>query len=82
MSLRRVDEAGTIESVKAASEIYSPVSGTVKEINPKLEQQPGLVNKSCYDNGWIYKLELKNKDELKELMNEDAYNQYLRSIKE
>lgn len=78
----RIEEAGTIESVKAASEIYSPVSGTVSEINPKLEQQPGLVNKSCYGDGWIYKLELKNKDELKELMKEDAYGEYLRTIKE
>lgn len=76
------DEAGTIESVKAASEIYSPVSGTVTETNPKLEQQPGLVNKSCYDDGWIYKLELKNKQELSELMKKDAYEEYLRTIKE
>lgn len=58
------------------------MSGKVTEINPKLEQQPGLVNKSCYENGWIYKLELKNKDELKELMNENAYNEYLRTIKD
>ena len=76
------DEAGTIESVKAASEIYSPVSGTVTETNPKLEQQPGLVNKSCYEDGWIYKLELKNKQELSELMKKEAYEEYLRTIKE
>ena len=77
-----LEEAGTIESVKAASEIYSPVSGKVVELNAKLEQQPGLVNKSCYEDGWIYKLELKNKEELNELMNEKAYAEYLRAIKD
>ena len=46
-----VDEAGVLESVKAASEVYSPVSGTVTEVNDALEDSPGLVNTSCYENG-------------------------------
>lgn len=50
-NLISAEECGALESVKAASEIYSPVSGTVTESNHKLEEEPGLINKSCYDEG-------------------------------
>uniref|UniRef100_V5H8T2 Glycine cleavage system H protein n=1 Tax=Ixodes ricinus TaxID=34613 RepID=V5H8T2_IXORI len=67
LDLNQHDECGAIESVKAASEIYTPVSGKVTEVNKALEDKPALVNSSCYDEGWIFKLELKNPDELKSL---------------
>jgi glycine cleavage system H protein len=48
------DECGALESVKAASEIFSPVSGVITESNSKLEEEPSLINKSCYDEGIIF----------------------------
>ncbi|XP_064467213.1 glycine cleavage system H protein, mitochondrial-like [Ornithodoros turicata] len=77
--LSQHDECGAIESVKAASEIYSPVSGKVTEINKALEDKPALVNSSCYEEGWIFKLELKNVDELKSLMDEKKYEEFLQT---
>jgi len=72
-------ECGAVESVKAASEIYSPVSGSVIEVNTALEDKPGLINSSCYENGWIFKLQLKNPDEIKSLMHEKAYHEFLKT---
>lgn len=79
LDLNQHDECGAIESVKAASEIYTPVSGKVTEVNKALEDKPSLVNSSCYDEGWIFKLVLKNPDELKSLMDEKAYEEFLKS---
>lgn len=61
------EDFGAVESVKAASDLISPVSGTVVEINENLEDTPELVNKDAYEN-WIIKVELTNKEELNELM--------------
>ncbi|XP_027958399.1 glycine cleavage system H protein, mitochondrial-like [Eumetopias jubatus] len=66
--LNKQDEFGALESVKAASELYS-LSGEVTEINEALEENPGLVNKSCYEDGWLIKIALSNPSELDELMN-------------
>lgn len=71
------DTAGAIESVKAASDIYSPVSGEVVEKNVEIEAKPHLVNKSCYDKGWLYKLKLDTLSELDNLMDEEGYNKFL-----
>jgi len=68
--------AGTIESVKAASDVYAPVSGEVIERNTEIETKPHLVNKSCYDEGWLYKLKLKNVIELENLMDEQGYEKF------
>jgi len=76
------DECGALESVKAASELYTPVSGKVLTKNTALDETPGLINKSCYDKGWLFTIELKNKEELKSLMNEDKYQAYLKSQSE
>ncbi|NWU61306.1 GCSH protein, partial [Pterocles burchelli] len=76
------DEFGALESVKAASELYSPLSGEVTEINAALAENPGLVNKSCYQDGWLMKMTVENPAELDELMNEDAYEKYIKSIEE
>ncbi|XP_029794347.1 glycine cleavage system H protein, mitochondrial-like [Suricata suricatta] len=65
--LNRRDEFGTLESVEGASELYSPPSGEVTEINEALAESPGLVNKSCYEDGWLSKMTLSNPAELGEL---------------
>uniref|UniRef100_A0A8D0C2U7 Glycine cleavage system H protein n=1 Tax=Salvator merianae TaxID=96440 RepID=A0A8D0C2U7_SALMN len=76
------DEFGALESVKAASELYSPLTGEVTEINTSLAENPGLVNKSCYEDGWLIKMTVDNPSELDELMSEDAYEKYIKSIEE
>ncbi|XP_023790698.1 glycine cleavage system H protein, mitochondrial [Cyanistes caeruleus] len=80
--LSKHDEFGALESVKAASELYSPLSGEVTEINGALADNPGLVNKSCYQDGWLIKMTVANPAELDELMTEDAYEKYIKSIED
>ncbi|XP_072790386.1 glycine cleavage system H protein, mitochondrial isoform X2 [Taeniopygia guttata] len=80
--LSKHDEFGALESVKAASELYSPLSGEVTEINAALADNPGLVNKSCYKDGWLIKMTVANPAELDELMTEDAYEKYIKSIED
>ncbi|VDN02636.1 unnamed protein product [Thelazia callipaeda] len=70
------DTGAAIESVKAASDVYSPISGTVKEKNVELEKNPSLINKSPFDKGWLFKLKVKNAHELKDLMDEAAYEEF------
>ncbi|CAH1366084.1 glycine cleavage system H protein, mitochondrial isoform X2 [Tenebrio molitor] len=77
--LKQKDECGALESVKAASEVYSPISGKVIEKNVKVEETPSLINTSCYDKGWLFKVELSNKGELKSLMNEEQYDEFLKT---
>ncbi|KAI6232838.1 Glycine cleavage system H protein [Aphelenchoides fujianensis] len=71
--LERGETAGAIESVKAASDIYAPVSGKVVERNSKIEDTPIVINKSPYEKGWLFKLEIKDAEQLKELMNKAEY---------
>ncbi len=66
-------EAASVESVKAASDIYCPLAGTVAEINEALEDQPELVNNSPYDDGWFFKLSGVDETELDLLMSAEAY---------
>uniref|UniRef100_A0A2K6TPR5 Glycine cleavage system H protein, mitochondrial n=1 Tax=Saimiri boliviensis boliviensis TaxID=39432 RepID=A0A2K6TPR5_SAIBB len=80
--LNKQDEFGDLESLKAASELCSPLSGEVTEINEALAENPGLVNKCCYEDGWLIKMTLSNPSELDELMSEEAYEKYIKSIEE
>lgn len=73
------DEVGAVESVKAASEVYTPVSGTIKEVNNRLEDKPGLVNSSCYEEGWLFKIELKEGKEFDTLMDEKGYEEFVKT---
>ncbi|BES98721.1 Glycine cleavage system H protein [Nesidiocoris tenuis] len=77
--IKQHDEVGALESVKAASELYSPVSGKVVQVNTEVENSPGLINKACYTQGWLFKILLSNSDELKSLMDEDAYKKFVSS---
>ena len=62
-----------VESVKAASDIYAPVKGTVVEVNNALEADPGLINREPYGQGWIFVLKIDNADDLKRLKDAEAY---------
>lgn len=70
------EEAAVVESVKAASEIYSPVGGEVIEINEALVAQPGTVNEAAEGEGWFFKLKLADLAELEDLMDNDDYASY------
>lgn len=67
------DEVAVVESVKAASEIYAPVSGTIVAVNEKLADEPGLVNSSPDADGWFFKIQLDDASELDGLLDADAY---------
>ena len=66
-----------VESVKAASDIYAPVKGTVGEANKALEADPGLINREPYGQGWIYVLKIENADDLKNLKDAAAYKKQI-----
>lgn len=74
-------EMGVIESVKSASDLYAPVSGTVLEINDKLIKNPEMVNKSPYGDGWLVVIKPKAVDELRNLMDHGAYEKHIKETK-
>ena len=76
-SISKGGSIGVIEAVKAASDIYSPVSGEIIEINSDLESNPELVNQDCYGKGWIVKVKMSNNTEATSLMNSDAYKAHV-----
>jgi glycine cleavage system H protein len=70
----------TIESVKAASDVYAPVSGKIKEINKALEDSPEIINKNPESEGWIVKVEISDMSELSNLMDKSAYENYVKGL--
>ena len=70
----------SVESVKAASDIFCPMSGRIIEVNDRLEENPALINKDCFGKGWIAKIELKDLDEASNLMSAEDYRSYLESL--
>lgn len=73
--LNQEDPAGVVESVKAASDIYAPLPGTVVAVNEKLDDEPEMVNSDPFQDGWIYSLKLDSTDDLNELLDADAYKE-------
>ena len=73
-------QAAVVESVKAASEVFSPVSGEVVAVNSGLESEPSLINEDATGKGWIVKIKLSDPGELAGLMDEAAYQDFLKSI--
>jgi glycine cleavage system H protein len=73
-------EAAVVESVKAASEVYAPVSGEVIAVNYELEDAPGTVNEDPTGRGWFLKLKVENLSELDDLMTEEQYREFVESI--
>jgi len=79
-ALEKGGEAAVVESVKAASEVYAPVSGEVLEVNGDLEAAPGTINDDPAGAGWFLKLKIADSSELDELMSEEDYQAYVKSI--
>ena len=73
--VKQGDSFGTIEAVKAVSELYAPITGEVLEINPALDKTPELVNKEPYGGGWMIKLKIKDKNELTKLFDAKKYRE-------
>jgi len=79
-ALTKGDEAAVVESVKAASDVYTPVSGVVLEGNSALEDNSGLVNEDAEGDGWFFKLTIGDKSELDELMDEAKYADFVSKL--
>lgn len=75
--VRQSDTIGSIEAVKTVSEIYSPVSGKIIEINAAINDNPSIVNTDPYESGWIVKIEPSNQDEISNLIDSKAYKQQI-----
>jgi glycine cleavage system H protein len=71
------EELCVVESVKSVSEVYSPVSGKIVNVNKKLEDSPESINKSPYDDGWLVELEIKDKSEVDKLLNAASYKKHI-----
>ena len=76
-SFSKHDVFGTVEAVKAVSELYSPVSGEIVAVNDRLDKEPALVNSSPYGDGWMIKVRLKDPNERKQLLDAGAYSAHL-----
>ena len=76
-SFEQSKQIATIESVKAASEVYAPVNGTVIEVNSNLEESPEIINESAEDKGWICKINNYNKEDFKDLMTLEEYSKFI-----
>lgn len=74
------DDAAVVESVKAASDVYAPISGEVVEANGALEDEPALVNSDAEEDGWFFKLRITDATELEGLMTESAYKKFVASL--
>jgi glycine cleavage system H protein len=70
-------EFGVVESVKAASDLYAPVSGKVVEVNEAATQDPALVNRDCYGDGWLVKIEIKDPSEIENLKTAAEYKEFI-----
>lgn len=75
--ISRGDQVCVVESVKAVSDIFAPASGTITEVNTRLEENPELVNSSPYGDGWLFKIELSSPGELDDLMDADRYRNHV-----
>ena len=75
--IQQMDPFGTIEAVKAVSDIFAPVSGKIVEVNEMLQEQPELINQSPYDDGWMIKIQFADKSELDSLLSPDAYKELI-----
>jgi glycine cleavage system H protein len=73
----RSDVFGTLEAVKAVSELFSPLAGEVEAINSRLDKEPGLVNSDPYGEGWMIRLRVKNTSEMDELLGPDEYKKHV-----
>ncbi|MFC4272258.1 glycine cleavage system protein GcvH [Sneathiella chungangensis] len=78
--ISKADELAVVESVKAASEVYSPVSGEIVAVNSELEGEPTMVNEDAMDKGWFAKIKITDASELDDLMDEEAYKAFIEGL--
>ena len=76
-TVKKGEELCVVESVKSVSEIFSPVSGKIVNVNKKLEDSPETINASPYDEGWLVEIEIKDKSEFDVLLDEDSYKKII-----
>jgi len=79
-ALKKGDPAAVVESVKAASDVFTPVSGEVVAVNSEVESTPGLINEDALGRGWLFRIRLADPAELGALMDESAYADYLKTL--
>ena len=79
-ALTQFQKLGEVESVKAVSDIYAPVSGTVEEVNPDLEEHPEVVNQDPYGRGWLLRVRLSDPSELDKLLTAREYEEYIKGL--
>lgn len=80
MEVEQFEQFASVESVKAASDIYCPMSGKVVEVNADLEDSPDLINRNCYEKGWMVQIELTVPEEKNNLMNATEYQKFLEGL--
>jgi glycine cleavage system H protein len=78
--VERGDEAAVVESPKAASEVYAPVSGDVVAVNERLADEPNLVNADAFGNGWMFRVKIADAGQLDALMDRSAYDHYVKDL--
>ena len=78
--IARDGEAAVVESTKAASDVYAPLTGTILAVNGRLEESPDLVNESAEDQGWFFRMEIDDEGELGELMDEEGYQAFVEEL--
>jgi glycine cleavage system H protein len=78
--VEQFEHFASVESVKAASDIFSPISGKIIEVNNELESNPGLINKDCFEKGWIAKVDVSEIEEKSNLMTATEYRSFLKSL--
>lgn len=77
-NVKKGEELGSIESVKAVSDVFSPISGEIVEVNEELADHPEYINQSPYDKGWIVKIKISNPEEADELMDNTKYEKFVK----
>lgn len=78
--VEQFEHFASVESVKAASDIFSPISGKIIEVNHELDSNPGLINKACFEKGWIAKVDASDVEEKSNLMTAVEYRSFLKSL--
>lgn len=78
--VEQFEQFASLESVKAASDIFSPMSGKVIEVNGELDSKPALLNKDCFEKGWMAKIDISAPEEVSNLMTGEEYRSYLKSL--
>ena len=81
LTVKKGDKIGDVESIKTVSNLYSPISGVITEVNSLLENKPEVINQSPYEKGWICVIQSNQPDEIKQLLSSDDYNKIIQENK-